>query len=82
MAAQIELFTKGNNPYYGQFIKARKEEGRLYVTVARSQDVRKRIVEENKKQILQDTEITEKRAMGKPKEQNPQLGDNWQMAQN
>lgn len=36
MAVQIELFTKGNNPYYGQFIKARKEEGRLYVTVARS----------------------------------------------
>lgn len=25
MAAQIELFTKGNNPYCGQLIKTRKE---------------------------------------------------------
>lgn len=43
--AQLELFTKRNNPYSGQPVKKRKADIRLYVIIARSQDTGRGIVE-------------------------------------
>lgn len=43
--AQLELFTKRNNPYSGQPVKKRKADIRLYVLIARSQDTGRGIAE-------------------------------------
>lgn len=43
--AQLELFTKGNNPYSEQPMKGTEEEGKLYVNIARSQDISRGIIE-------------------------------------
>lgn len=45
LAAQLELFTKRNNPYFGQPTKRRKADDRQYVIIAKSQDGGRGIVE-------------------------------------
>ena len=47
LVAQLELFTKGNNPYSGEIMKGTKEEGKMYDHIARSQDIRRGIIERN-----------------------------------
>lgn len=47
LAAQLELFTKRNNPYSGQPTKRRKADDQQYVIIAKSQDSGRGISESN-----------------------------------
>lgn len=47
--AQLELFSKGNTPYSRKPMKGTKEEGKLYVNIARNQDIKGGIIERHSK---------------------------------